>query len=38
MFILPDCGCLHLPQSVAFSKLRAMVRGAQIVREELKKK
>jgi methionine synthase II (cobalamin-independent) len=37
MFILPDCGCLHLPQAVAFSKLKAMVRGAQIVRDELKK-
>src|SRR4030095_16800441 len=37
MFVLPDCGCLHLPQSIAFSKLKAMVRGAEIVRSELTK-
>jgi 5-methyltetrahydropteroyltriglutamate--homocysteine methyltransferase len=36
LFVLPDCGCLHLPQSVAFAKLQAMVKGAQIVRKELK--
>jgi len=35
MFILPDCGCHHLPQPVAFGKLRAMVQGTQIVRREL---
>jgi len=35
VFVLPDCGCLHLPQEVAFSKLRAMVQGAKIVRKEL---
>jgi 5-methyltetrahydropteroyltriglutamate--homocysteine methyltransferase len=35
LFVLPDCGCLHLPQPVAFAKLQAMVRGAQIVRKEL---
>jgi 5-methyltetrahydropteroyltriglutamate--homocysteine methyltransferase len=34
--VLPDCGCLHLPQPVAFAKLQAMVRGAAIVRKELK--
>jgi 5-methyltetrahydropteroyltriglutamate--homocysteine methyltransferase len=34
--ILPDCGCLHLPQPVAFAKLRAMVQGTQIVRKELR--
>jgi 5-methyltetrahydropteroyltriglutamate--homocysteine methyltransferase len=33
--ILPDCGCLHLPQPVAFAKLRAMVQGTQIVRKEI---
>ena len=33
--ILPDCGCLHLPQPVAFAKLKAMVQGAQIVRKEI---
>ena len=36
LFVLPDCGCLHLPQPVAFAKLQAMVQGAQIVRKELK--
>jgi 5-methyltetrahydropteroyltriglutamate--homocysteine methyltransferase len=35
IFALPDCGCLHLPQEVAFAKLRAMVQGAKIVRKEL---
>jgi 5-methyltetrahydropteroyltriglutamate--homocysteine methyltransferase len=36
LFVLPDCGCLHLPQPVAFAKLQSMVKGAQIVRKELK--
>jgi 5-methyltetrahydropteroyltriglutamate--homocysteine methyltransferase len=35
VFILPDCGCLHLPQPVAFAKLRAMVQGTQMIRREL---
>jgi 5-methyltetrahydropteroyltriglutamate--homocysteine methyltransferase len=35
VFALPDCGCLHLPQEVAFAKLRAMVQGTKIVRKEL---
>jgi 5-methyltetrahydropteroyltriglutamate--homocysteine methyltransferase len=35
IFALPDCGCLHLPQEVAFAKLRAMVQGTKIVRKEL---
>ena len=35
IFVLPDCGCLHLPQEVAFAKLRAMVQGAKIMRKEL---
>jgi 5-methyltetrahydropteroyltriglutamate--homocysteine methyltransferase len=35
LVVLPDCGCHHLPQPVAFGKLRAMVQGAQIVRKEL---
>lgn len=33
--ILPDCGCFHLPRSIAFAKLAAMVEGARIVRKEL---
>jgi 5-methyltetrahydropteroyltriglutamate--homocysteine methyltransferase len=35
IFILPDCGLLHLPQDVAFSKLRTMVQGTRMVRKEL---
>jgi 5-methyltetrahydropteroyltriglutamate--homocysteine methyltransferase len=35
IFVLPDCGCLHLPQAVAFSKLKTMVQGTKIVRKEL---
>jgi 5-methyltetrahydropteroyltriglutamate--homocysteine methyltransferase len=33
--VLPDCGCHHLPQPVAFNKFRAMVEGTEIVRHEL---
>lgn len=33
--ILPDCGLFHVPRDVAFAKLRAMVQGAQIVRNEI---
>jgi 5-methyltetrahydropteroyltriglutamate--homocysteine methyltransferase len=35
LFILPDCGCFHLPRNVAFAKLRAMVEGTRMVRREL---
>ncbi|HYL61334.1 MAG TPA: methionine synthase [Candidatus Methylomirabilis sp.] len=35
LFILPDCGCLHLPRNVAFAKLSAMVEGTKMVRREL---
>jgi 5-methyltetrahydropteroyltriglutamate--homocysteine methyltransferase len=35
LYILPDCGCVHLPRAVAFAKLKAMVEGAHIVRKEL---
>ena len=35
LVINPDCGCVHLPREVAFSKLRAMAEGARLVREEL---
>jgi len=37
MFILPDCGCFHLPRDVAFAKLCAMVEGTKAVRKELGK-
>lgn len=35
--VLPDCGCFHLSQDVAFAKLKAMVEGAKKVRQELGK-
>ena len=35
MYVLPDCGLLHLPREVAFAKLRTMVQGTKIVRKEL---
>jgi 5-methyltetrahydropteroyltriglutamate--homocysteine methyltransferase len=35
IFILPDCGCMHLPRNMAFAKLRAMVEGTKMVRKEL---
>jgi 5-methyltetrahydropteroyltriglutamate--homocysteine methyltransferase len=35
LFVLPDCGCFHLPRHVAFAKLCAMVEGTRIVRREL---
>jgi 5-methyltetrahydropteroyltriglutamate--homocysteine methyltransferase len=37
LFVLPDCGCFHLPQDVAFAKLCAMVEGTRMVRKELGK-
>jgi 5-methyltetrahydropteroyltriglutamate--homocysteine methyltransferase len=33
--VAPDCGMKYLPRDSAFGKLRAMVEGARIVREEL---
>ena len=35
LVINPDCGCVHLPREVAFSKLCAMVEGTRLVRQEL---
>lgn len=37
IFILPDCGLFHLPRDVAFGKMKAMVLGTCIVRQELGK-
>jgi 5-methyltetrahydropteroyltriglutamate--homocysteine methyltransferase len=37
LFVLPDCGCFHLPRDVAFAKLQAMVEGPKLVRKELGK-
>jgi 5-methyltetrahydropteroyltriglutamate--homocysteine methyltransferase len=37
LVINPDCGCVHLPRDVAFSKLAAMSEGTRMVREDLVK-
>jgi 5-methyltetrahydropteroyltriglutamate--homocysteine methyltransferase len=34
VIVAPDCGLKYLPRDVAFGKLKAMVEGARIVREE----
>ena len=33
--VAPDCGMKYLPRDVAFGKMRAMVEGARIAREQL---
>lgn len=33
--VAPDCGLKYLPRNVAFGKMRAMVEGAELVRQEL---
>ena len=33
--VAPDCGLKYLPRDIAYGKLRAMVEGAKIVRQEL---
>lgn len=35
LVVAPDCGMKYLPRKAAFAKLRAMVEGAHIVRQEL---
>jgi len=35
LLVAPDCGMKYLPRDIAYRKLRAMVLGAEIVREEL---
>jgi 5-methyltetrahydropteroyltriglutamate--homocysteine methyltransferase len=35
LVIAPDCGMKYLPRDVAFGKMRAMVEGARLVRENL---
>ena len=35
LFVAPDCGMKYLPRDVARGKLRAMVDGTRLVREEL---
>lgn len=34
--VAPDCGLKYLPRHIAFGKMRAMVEGAAMVRQELK--
>ena len=36
--VAPDCGLKYLPREVAYGKMRAMVEGAKIVRQELRSK
>ena len=33
----PDCGMKYLPREVAYGRMRAMVEGTAIVRQELEK-
>ena len=35
LIVAPDCGMKYLPRDVAFGKMRAMVEGAAIVRQEV---
>jgi len=35
IIVAPDCGLKYLPRAVAFAKMKAMVEGACLVREEL---
>ena len=37
LWVNPDCGMHHLPEQVALGKLRALVQGTDIVRDELAK-
>jgi 5-methyltetrahydropteroyltriglutamate--homocysteine methyltransferase len=36
LIVAPDCGLKYLPRSVAFEKIKAMVRGADLVRSEFR--
>jgi 5-methyltetrahydropteroyltriglutamate--homocysteine methyltransferase len=33
--VAPDCGLKYLPREVAFGKMRAMIEGARLIRNEL---
>jgi 5-methyltetrahydropteroyltriglutamate--homocysteine methyltransferase len=37
LVIAPDCGMKYLPRAVAYGKMKAMVDGARIVRQELQR-
>jgi 5-methyltetrahydropteroyltriglutamate--homocysteine methyltransferase len=36
LVIAPDCGLKYLPRNIAFEKMKAMVAGTRLVRQELK--
>jgi 5-methyltetrahydropteroyltriglutamate--homocysteine methyltransferase len=36
IIVAPDCGMKYLPRSIAFGKMKAMVAGARIARDELR--
>ncbi len=38
IIVAPDCGMKYLPRKVAYGKMLAMVKGAEIVRKELARK
>jgi methionine synthase II (cobalamin-independent) len=35
LWVNPDCGLNHLPRDVAFGKLRAMVAGTHLAKQQL---
>ncbi|MGA0315400.1 MAG: 5-methyltetrahydropteroyltriglutamate--homocysteine methyltransferase, partial [Alphaproteobacteria bacterium] len=35
LLVAPDCGMKYMPQEIAFAKLKSMVEGTRIVRNEL---
>jgi 5-methyltetrahydropteroyltriglutamate--homocysteine methyltransferase len=37
IIVAPDCGLKYLPRAIAYGKMRAMVEGAAIVRQEIAK-
>jgi 5-methyltetrahydropteroyltriglutamate--homocysteine methyltransferase len=37
LVVAPDCGMKYLPRAVAYGKMKAMVDGARIVREEVQR-
>ena len=37
IIVSTDCGMKYLPRDVAFGKLRALVKGAEIVRQQLQR-
>ncbi len=37
LVVAPDCGMKYLPRAVAYGKMKAMVDGARIVRQEVQR-